>query len=242
MLPMEATLPSQPGDTRAVSALGHQASTRPAPQGPLPGRAGLWRPGNWPWWGIAGAEVDSPGGLTRGPGRDGSEHWGSGLAVPSRPRHFNHCLWNILLIGFIQSRARFQRSSLCQTTANILVKFSRFGSCQKFVFAKFSYMEKCYRVTKLQTIYLVSRLIVVVHLINKAECCNSFSSIAAAVNEKQHNASHITGLTICCIDLSCLFYCCLPKRTVKHLSGVCGFWLLSSTNVQWDILLSNVAT
>lgn len=64
-----------------------------------------------------------------------------------------------------------------------------FGSYQKVVFAKFSYMEKCFRVTK-QTVYSVSRLIVVVHLINSAECCNSFSAVAAASNEKQHNASH----------------------------------------------------
>lgn len=109
------------------------------------------------------------------------------------------------------------------------------GSYQKFVFAKFSYMLKCFRVTQLQTVYSVSRLIVVVHLINSAECCNSFSAIAAASNEKQHSAGHITSLTNCSIDLSHLFYCCLPIRIAKHSSHICGFSFLTSTNVQ-DLL------
>lgn len=138
----------------------------------------------------------------------------------------------LLLIRFIWSRARFQRWCLYQTKTNILGKFPRFGSYRKFVFAKGSYMWKCFRVTQLQTVHSVSRLIVAVHLINSAECCNSFSEIAAASNEKQHSASHITGLTICSIDLSHLFYCCLPIRIAKHSSDICGIWILTSMNVQ----------
>lgn len=102
----------------------------------------------------------------------------------------------------------------------------------KFVFAKFSYMWKHFRITQLQTVYSVSRLIVVVHLINSAECCKIFSAIAAASNEKQHSARRITSLRICSIDLSHLFYCCLPIRIAKQSSDICGFWLLTFTNVQ----------
>lgn len=96
--------------------------------------------------------------------------------------------------------------------------------------------------TKCQCIYWGSKLIVVVHLIKNSGCSNSFSSIATEFNEKQHNTSHITGLTICSIDLLCLLYCCLHERTAKHLSDVSAFWLLSSMNMAIKESLTNITT
>lgn len=127
-------------------------------------------------------------------------------------------------------QSQISKVMFISTYNNYFMKVFRFGSYQKFVFAKFFYVWKYFRVTQLQTVYSVSRLIVVVHLINSAECCNSFSATPAASNEKQHSASCITSLTICSIDLSHLFYCCLPIRIAKYSSDICGFVFF--TNVQ----------